>query len=66
MGTTRIRIDPDSPTTTPQGRIAPAVVDATTEADIALQERKDQEEAMQVMAASGSRPPGSSSPARGR
>ena len=50
MGTTRIRIDPDDPTTIPQGRIAPAVVDATTEADIALQEREDEAEAMQDMA----------------
>ena len=66
MGKARIRIDPDDPNTIPQGRIAPAVVDATTEAGILLQERKDEAEAMQIMAASGSRPAGSSSPARGR
>ena len=35
MGTTRIRIDPDDPSTFPTGRIDPAAVDATTEADIA-------------------------------
>ena len=50
MGTTRIRIDPDDPSTFPEGRIAPSVVDATTEADIALQEREDEAEAMQDMA----------------
>ena len=66
MGTTRIKVDPDNPSTFPDGRIDPAVVDAATEADIALQERKDEAEAMQVMAASGSRPGGSSCPARGR
>ena len=66
MGTTRIKVDPDNPSTFPDGRIDPAVVDAATEADIALQERKDEAEAMQVMAASGSRPAGSSSPVPGR
>lgn len=47
MGTTRIRIDPDDPSTFPKGRLDPAVVDATTEADIALQEREDEAEARQ-------------------
>lgn len=41
MGTTRITIDPDDPSTFPKGRIDPAVVDSTTETDIALQERED-------------------------
>lgn len=41
MGTTRIRIDPDDPSTFPDGRVDPAALDATTEADIALQERED-------------------------
>ena len=50
MGTTRIRIDPDDPSTFPAGRIDPAVVDATTEADIALQEQEDDAAAMQDMA----------------
>ena len=50
MGTTRIRIDPDDPSTFPAGRIDPATVDATAEADIALQEREDDAAAMQDMA----------------
>ena len=51
MGKTRIRIDPDDPSTFPKGRIDPAVVDATTEADIALQEREDEtpETALRVL-----------------
>lgn len=50
MGTARISIDPDDPSTFPEGRIDPAVVDATTEAEIALQEREDEAEALQDMA----------------
>ena len=50
MSTTRIRIDPDDPSTLPEGRIDPARVDATTQAEIAAQEREDEEEAMQDMA----------------
>ncbi|MYG28117.1 MAG: helix-turn-helix domain-containing protein [Boseongicola sp. SB0677_bin_26] len=50
MGTTRIRTDPEDPSTFPEGRIATSVVDATTEAEIALQEREDEAEAMQDMA----------------
>ena len=50
MSTTRIRIDPDDPATFPKGRIDPARVDATTEAEIALQEREDEAEALQDMA----------------
>ena len=46
----RGRIDPDDPSTLPAGRINPARVDATTEAEIALQQREDEEEAMQDMA----------------
>ena len=48
MSTTRVRIDPDDLSTLPEGRIDPARVDATTEAEIAAQERED--EAMQDMA----------------
>ena len=48
MSTTRVRIDPDDPSTLAEGRIDPARVDATTEAEIAAQERED--EAMQDMA----------------
>ena len=52
MSTTRVRIDPDDPSTLPEGRIDPARVDATTEAEIAAQEREDEDEdeAMQDMA----------------
>ncbi len=49
MSTTRIRIDPDDPSTLPEGRIDPARVDATSEAEIAMQEREDEAEAMQDM-----------------
>ncbi|MDD9989066.1 MAG: hypothetical protein OXQ31_22535 [Spirochaetaceae bacterium] len=42
MSTTRVRIDPDNPSTLPDGRIDPARVDATTEAEIAAQEREDE------------------------
>ena len=50
MSSTRVRIDPDDPVTFPEGRIDPAVVDATTEAEIALQQKEDDAEAMQDMA----------------
>jgi len=50
MSTTRIRIDPDDPSTFPEGRIDPAVVDATTEAQIALQKQEDEAEGLQDMA----------------
>lgn len=42
MGTTHITVDPGDPSNFPEGRIAPSVVDATTEAGIALQEREDE------------------------
>ena len=52
MSTTRVRIDPDDPSTLPEGRIDTARVDATTEAEIAAQEHEDEDEdeAMQDMA----------------
>ena len=50
MGTMRMSIDPDDPSTLPEGRIDPAMVDATTEAEIAEQAREDEEGAMQDMA----------------
>ena len=50
MSTTRVRIDPDDPETFPEGRIDPAKVDATTEAEIALQQQEDDAEAMQDIA----------------
>ena len=50
MSTTRVRIGPDDPSTLPKGRIDPARVDATTEAEIAAQEREDETEGIQNMA----------------
>jgi putative transcriptional regulator len=50
MSTTRVRIDPDDPTTFPEGKIDAAKVDGTTEAEIGLQEREDDAEAMQDVA----------------
>ena len=50
MSTTRVRVDPDDPSTFPEGRIDPARVDGTTEAEIAAQEREDEAEALQDMA----------------
>lgn len=47
MSTTRVWIDPDDPSTLPEGRIDPAVVDGTTEAEIAVQQQEDDAEAMQ-------------------
>ena len=47
MNTTRVRIDPDDPSTLPEGRIDPVRVDATTEVEIAAQEREDDGEVMQ-------------------
>ena len=50
MSTTRLTIDPDNPATLPKGRFNPAVIDGTTEADIAMQQQEDDAEAMQDMA----------------
>ena len=50
MSTTRVRIDPDNPATLPEGRFDPAVVDGTTEAEVARQQQEDDAEAMQDMA----------------
>ena len=50
MSETRVRIDPDDPRTLPPGRVSHAVLDATTEEDIALQACDDDAEAMQDMA----------------
>ena len=50
MSTTRIRVDPDDPATSPEGRIDPVVVDATTEAELAVQQKEDDAEAMQDVA----------------
>ena len=50
MAETRVRIDPDNPVSLPEGRFDPAVVDGTTEADIAKQQQEDDAEAMRDMA----------------
>ncbi len=50
MSTTRVRIDPEDSATLPKGRIDPAVVDGTTETEIALQQEEDDAEAMQDVA----------------
>ena len=50
MSATRINIDPEDPSTFPEGRIDPVRVDGTTEAEIAAQEREDEAEALQDMA----------------
>jgi len=47
MSITRITVDPNDPATFPRGRIDPAVADATTEAEIAMQEQEDEAQAMQ-------------------
>ena len=50
MSTTRVRIDPGDPATFPEGGIDAAKVDSTTEAEIGLQQREDDAEAMQDVA----------------
>ncbi len=50
MSTTRLRIDPDDPATFPAGRVDFAIVDNTTEADIASQQQQDDTAALQDMA----------------
>ena len=52
MSVTRVRIDPDDPGSLPPGRVDYAVLDATTEEDIARQIREDDAEAMRDMARS--------------
>lgn len=50
MSTTSIKVNPDNPATFPNGRINPAVVDDTTDAQIARQQWEDEAEAMRDMA----------------
>ena len=47
MSRTRVRIDPDNPHSLPPGRVDHAVLDATSEEDIARQSREDDAEALQ-------------------
>ena len=50
MSRTRLGIDPDDSRSLPDGRVDHAVLDATTEEDLALQAHEDDAEAMQDMA----------------
>ena len=50
MRVTRVRIDPDDPESLPPGQVDYAVLDATTEEDIARQIREDDAEAMRDVA----------------
>ena len=50
MSRTRVKIDPDDPRSLPPGRVGHAVLDATSEEDIARQAREDDAEAMRDMA----------------
>ncbi len=50
MSKTRVRIDPERPQSLPDGRVDYEILDRTTERDIALQQRRDDEAAAQDMA----------------
>ncbi|MCY4305935.1 MAG: hypothetical protein OXC62_14335 [Aestuariivita sp.] len=50
MSITHMRIDPNDPSILPEGRIDPSVIDATTDATIAVQKQKDEAEALQAIA----------------
>jgi len=50
MSTTRVGIEPDDPRDLPSGRVDHAVLEETTEEDIASQIRHDDAEAMRDMA----------------
>ncbi len=50
MSKTRIRIDPDNPRSLPPGRVDHAIMESTSEEDIAQQAREDDAEAMKDMA----------------
>ena len=55
MSIVRVRIDPDDPESLPPAQVDYAVLDATTEEDIARQIREDDAEAMRDMARSDRR-----------
>lgn len=50
MSTTRITIDLDDPESLPEGRVDYAVLDATTEEDLAAQQQEDDAEAEELLA----------------
>ena len=52
MSRTRVKIDPDNPRSLPPGRVDHAVLDATSEEDIARQAGEDDAEALQDKARS--------------
>ena len=52
MSRTRVKIDPDNPHSLPPGRVDHAVLDATSEEDIARQAGEDDAEALQDKARS--------------
>ena len=47
MSRTRVTIDPNEPRSLPPGRVDPAVLDGTTEEDIARQAGEDNTDAME-------------------
>ncbi len=47
MSTVRAKVDLSRPTTLPKGRVDRRKLDATTEADLAIQQAEDDAEAMQ-------------------
>ena len=50
MKTVRVKLDPGHPGRIPKGRVDPRVLDATTEADILIQQQADAAAAMQDVA----------------
>ncbi len=50
MSRTRLKINPDDPRSLPKGRVNHAVLDGTTERDLALQQQHDDAEAMRDIA----------------
>ena len=50
MSATHVRIDPGDPATLPEGRFDAAVVDGTSEADIASQQQEDDNEGLHNLA----------------
>ena len=60
MSVIRVRIDPDDPESLPPGQVDYAVLDATTEEDIARQIREDDAEAMRDVARAAHRARGRS------
>ena len=50
MSRIHVRVDPNDPQSWPRGRVDHAVVDGTTDGDLALQQQEDDAEAMRDMA----------------